>query len=166
MHHPPSLLHQTSMTTSASNEITGRSPATYMQLARKQSLVQIHTNNANSEPNIKSSAAAQQLQHQQQAQQPQQQQQQQQQLHQSQQQLSQLMKPAQITKEVTTNQLKVKIYFGFNHSGFDSRIDLKDQIVNEFNVEMDNLIRLSYLTLTLKEIHENRKWNNLLYLKG
>lgn len=80
----------------------------------------------------------------------------------------QLSRPGQITsQEVITNQLKIKIYFGgFNQSAFEARPNLVDQIVGEFNVELDNLIRLSYLTLTLKDIHENRKWNNLLYLTG
>lgn len=79
----------------------------------------------------------------------------------------QLIKPTQVTQEIITNQLKIKTFFGgFNHRGFDSRSGLVDQIVSEFNVELDNLIRLSYLTLTLKEIHESRKWINILQLKG
>lgn len=80
---------------------------------------------------------------------------------------SQLNKPTQVTQEIITNQLKIKICLGgFNHSGFETRLGLVDQIVADFNTELDNLIRLSYLTLTLKEINENRKWNSLLHLKG
>lgn len=79
----------------------------------------------------------------------------------------QLNKPTQVSQETITNQLKIKIYFGgFNHVGFESRIGLVDKIVAEFNNELDNLIRLSYLRLILKDIHENKKWNNLLNLKG
>lgn len=78
-----------------------------------------------------------------------------------------LNKPPQITQEIITNQLKIKICFGgFNHSGFEARAGLVDKIVSEFNTKLGHLIRLAYLTLTLKEIHENRKWNSLLRLKG
>lgn len=71
-------------------------------------------------------------------------------------------KQAQVSQEVVTNQVKIKIYFSFNNA---IETSAKSAIIGEFNKELDNLIRLSYLTIILKEIHDTLKWNNLLSLR-
>jgi hypothetical protein len=69
-----------------------------------------------------------------------------------------------IKQEVIINQIKVKVYFGFNNSYVENHDQFIKKLVEEFNNKIDELIKLVYLKLSLKEIHDSRKWNNLLYL--
>ena len=57
----------------------------------------------------------------------------------------------QITsQEITINQIKMKIYYSFNHTSFQNRDDLIDYLIIEFNQLLNNLIKSVYLSLTLK----------------
>ena len=70
----------------------------------------------------------------------------------------------EIKRETTIGQVKLKTYFAFNHTCFEHKEDLIKQTIAEFNQKLDELIKIIYLTLTLREIHETRKWNNMLCL--
>jgi len=70
-----------------------------------------------------------------------------------------------VEKETIVNQLKVNIYFSFNQSSFEHNEALIERLIGEFDQELNTLIKSVYLTLTLREIHETRKWNNLLVLR-
>ena len=77
----------------------------------------------------------------------------------------QIKPPADVKQEITTNQIKMKIYFEFNHTTFEHKENLIKMLISQFNDKLDDIIKLVYLTLTLKEIHDTRKWNNSLTLK-
>jgi len=70
----------------------------------------------------------------------------------------------EVKHELKIDQILIRIYFGFDNSTFHSEENLINQIINEFSVELDSLIKMVYLTLTLREINETLKWNNLLNL--
>jgi len=70
-----------------------------------------------------------------------------------------------VEKETIVNQLKVNIYFSFNQSSFEHNEALIERLIGEFDQELNTLIKSVYLTLTLREIHETRKWNSLLVLR-
>lgn len=55
-----------------------------------------------------------------------------------------------INKEITINQIKMKIFFSFNHTSFQSRDDLIDSLIIQFNQLLNKLIKSVYLSLTLK----------------
>ena len=57
------------------------------------------------------------------------------------------------------------MFFSFNHSGFQNRLDLIKALINEFDQHLDQLINSVYLMLRLREIHDTRKWNSFLHLK-
>ena len=68
-------------------------------------------------------------------------------------------------KETIINQLKINIYYSFSQSSFQHKESLIESIINQFDQQLNKLIKSVYLTLTLREIHETKKWNNLLVLK-
>ncbi len=70
-----------------------------------------------------------------------------------------------VEKETIVNQLKVNIYYSFNQSSFENHEKLIERLIREFDQELNTLIKSVYLTLTLRDIHETRKWNTLLVLK-
>jgi hypothetical protein len=70
----------------------------------------------------------------------------------------------EIKRETHIGQMKMKAYFSFNHTGFENKEHLIRKLIADFNQKIDELIKIIYLTLSLREIHETRKWNNLLYL--
>jgi len=96
------------------------------------------------------------------------QQQQQLQFQQQQQQQQQVQQQAREQEEITeTNWLKMKLYLSFNNiktNVFSN--ELIDRLTEDFNRKLDKLIRWVYLRLMLKEIHDSRKWNNLLVLNN
>ena len=63
------------------------------------------------------------------------------------------------------NQLKINTYYSFSQSSFQQKEALIDSLISQFNQQINALVKSVYLTLTLREIHETRKWNNLLVLK-
>jgi hypothetical protein len=71
----------------------------------------------------------------------------------------------EVKHELKIDQILIRIYFGFDNSTFHSEETLINNIISEFNAEIDSLIKMVYLTLTLKEINETLKWNSLLNLK-
>ncbi|CAF0823180.1 unnamed protein product [Brachionus calyciflorus] len=80
---------------------------------------------------------------------------------------SRLQTSSQVLQEIIINQAKFKAYFSFNYSELSRHDDSKkivQEIVDNFDVELDRQIRLSYLKIVLKDIDETRKWNNLLHL--
>jgi len=60
-------------------------------------------------------------------------------------------------QEITTNQIKIKIYFSFNHTSFQNRDDLIDSLIVQFNQLLNKLIKTVYLSLTLKYNNNYRK---------
>lgn len=72
----------------------------------------------------------------------------------------------QITeKETVINELKIKTYYSFSHSTVQAREDLVENLIGAFNQQLNKLIKSVYLTMTLREIHDSRKWNTMLYLR-
>lgn len=70
-----------------------------------------------------------------------------------------------VEQVVVTNQMKINTYYSFSQSCFQYREDLIETLIQQFNQQLNSLVNSVYLTLTLREIHETRKWNNLLVLK-
>lgn len=68
-------------------------------------------------------------------------------------------------KETVINQFKINTYYSFSQSSFQHKETLIEKLITEFDQQINSLIKSVYLTLTLREIHETRKWNNLLFLK-
>ena len=89
----------------------------------------------------------------------------QQQQQQQQQQLQNTNQKHFVEKEIVLNQIKIKVFFSFNHSSFQNRLDLIKALINEFDQHLNQLINSVYLMLTLREIHDTRKWNSFLNLK-
>lgn len=54
------------------------------------------------------------------------------------------------SQEITINQIKMKIYYSFNHTSFQNRDDLIDYLIIQFNQLLNKLIKSVYLSLTLK----------------
>lgn len=79
------------------------------------------------------------------------------------------IKPEQtkpLVDQVTViNQMKINTYYSFSQSSFQNKEHLIDSLIVQFNQQINALVKSVYLTLTLREIHETRKWNNLLVLK-
>lgn len=53
-------------------------------------------------------------------------------------------------QEITINQIKMKIFFSFNHTCFQSRDDLIESIIVQFNQLLNKLIKTVYLSLSLR----------------
>ena len=81
-----------------------------------------------------------------------------------QQQFHQYYQPPEIKRETHIGQIKIKTYFAFNQTCFENNDDLIKKLILEFNLKLDELINAIHLTLALREIHETKKWNNLLLL--
>jgi hypothetical protein len=60
------------------------------------------------------------------------------------------------------NQVKIKLYFNFNHFYFNN--DLCNLITKQFFNKIEKIINSVYLKLILKDIDDTRKWNNYLEL--
>ena len=76
-------------------------------------------------------------------------------------------KSTQNFQETTINEIKMRVFFSFNDQDLKVQDDQKntmEQVVNEFDFAINNLVRLCYLKLTLKDINESHKWNNSLVL--
>jgi hypothetical protein len=77
-----------------------------------------------------------------------------------------LCKTLQVTEELAINKFLIKSYFAFNHLNFEFDQSLIQKILADFKSELSSIINLTYLALVLKEIHDTRKWNNMLKLNG
>ena len=75
-------------------------------------------------------------------------------------------KPLHVSEELAINKFLIKSYFAFNHLKFQFDQSLINRIKSEFKSEINGIVNLTYLALVLKEIHDTRKWNNLLKLNG
>ena len=74
--------------------------------------------------------------------------------------------PKQTTEyETVINELKIKTYYSFSHSTVQAKEDLVEKLIGAFNQQLNRLIKSVYLTMTLREIHDSRKWNSMLYLR-
>jgi len=56
----------------------------------------------------------------------------------------------EIQQEITINQIKIKIFFSFNHTYFQNRDDLIETIILQFNQLLNKLIKTVYLSLSLR----------------